>query len=40
MAPLNEGVLFNLIRNGGNRESTIILEFDGEGGVKKRRQFV
>ena len=40
MAPLNNGVLFSPIRNWGNGESKILLEFDGEGEAKKRRQFV
>ena len=40
MSPLKKGVLFGPIRNWGNGESKILLEFDGEGGVKKRRQYV
>ena len=40
MPLLNRGVLFGPIRNWCNRESKILLEFDSEGGVKKRRQCV
>ena len=40
MPPLNKGVLFGPIRNWGNGESKVLLEFDREGGEKKRRQFV
>ena len=40
MPPLNKGVLFGPIRNWSNGESKILLEFDSEGRVQKRRQFV
>ena len=40
MGPLNKGVLFGPIRNRGSGESKILLKFDRERGVKKRRQFV
>ena len=40
MAALNKGILFSPIRNWGNRESKILLEYNAEGEVKKRRQFV
>ena len=40
MALLNKGVLFGPIRNWGIGEFKILLQFNGEGGVKKRRQFV
>ena len=40
MLLLNKVVLFGPIRDWGNSESNVLLEFDGEGGVKKRRQFV
>ena len=40
MPPLNKGVLFNSIRNWSNGEFKVLLEFDREGGKKKRRQFV
>ena len=40
MALLNKGVMFASIRNWGNRESKILLKFDGKVGVKKRRQLV
>ena len=40
MPPLNKGVLFSPIRNWSNGESKVLLKFDGEGRVKKRRQFV
>ena len=37
---LDKGVLFGPIRNWSNGESKVLLKFDGEGRVKKRRQFV
>ena len=40
MAFLNKEDLFSPIRNWGNRESKILLKFDGEEEGKKRIQFV
>ena len=40
MALLNKRVLLGPIRNHGNREYKILMEFNGEWVVKRRRQFV
>ena len=40
MAPVNKGVLFGPIRKCGEEQSKVILELEGEVGVKKRRDFV
>ena len=40
MARLNKEILFSPIRNWGNGESKVLLEYNGEGGVRRRRQFL
>ncbi|KAF8415692.1 hypothetical protein EV426DRAFT_722074 [Tirmania nivea] len=40
MAPPPKGVLFGPIKDWGKGHSKALLEFDGEGGVKMRRQYV